>query len=203
MTDTTSTGGAVSWKEKLRGSFDLIFMFGRGIAPFEKDNSKAAALQSLWIPALFFPLSFYFAYTWPPEGLEHQPMRTVMIINGASYIIGFVAGLGLLWVAAMAFNRRDRFWLTFQAGNWIGIPLSLVSLPFFILAVAGWYPRAQMDHVFTVITYYGVFVNACVFFRGLKIDWAFGGFLACLGVFIGQQVWNLLFWLNDVPIKWY
>ncbi len=193
----------VTWKEKLRGAFDLVFLFGRGIVPFERDPSKKAGLQSLWIPILFFPLSFIFAYYWPPEGLETQPMRTVMIINGFSYIFGFAGEIALLYIAVLAFNRRDRFWIAFQAGNWIGLPMTLLSMPFFLLALGHWYPRAQMDHLFTVITYYGVIVSACINYRGLKISWEFAGFLACLGVFLGQQLWNLLFWMNGVPIKWW
>jgi len=188
--------------DKLKGAFDLTFLFGRGIVPFENDPSRAAGLKSLWICVALLPLDFICPYYFPPEGLDKQPMRVVMTISLASQILGMVLGTLLLWVAAIAFNRRDRFWLTFQALNWSSVPMTIISLPIFLLAVNHWYPRSNMEHVFTIITYYGVIVNGCVLYRGLKIDWMFAGFLACMGIFIGQQIWNLLFWLNGVPINW-
>ncbi len=193
----------VRWQDKLKGAFDLTFLFGRGILPFEKDPSKKAGLQSLWIPILLLPLSFIAEYFWPGEGLEKQTLQTRYLIIAEGAVLNFAGGLALLWVATRAFDRRDRFWITFQAGNWTSIPLTILSLPLLLLAVEQWYPRAQMDHVFNIVTYYGFVVGACVYFRGLKIWWGFGGFLASVAIFIGQNIQNLLFWVNGVPIKWW
>ena len=193
---------AVKWTDKLKGAFELIFLFGRGIKPFEADPSKAAGLRSLWIPVLLLPLSLYCAYVWPPKDLTEQPMEKVQAIIGLSTVLDFFAGLGILWLSVIAFKKRDRFWITLQAANWTGLALSIISTPLLIAAIFHWYPRPQMDNVFIMITYYGVAVNACVNFRGLKISFEFAGFLACMGVFVGQQIWNGLFWLFDVPINW-
>jgi len=193
---------AIKWTDKLKGAFELVFLFGRGIVPFEKDPGKAAGLRSILIPLALLPLSLYCAYVWPPKDLNEQSMQTVQSIVALSTVLGFFSGLGILWLATIVFDKRDRFWITLQASNWTGIPLSLISSPFLIAALMHWYPRAQMDNVFMLITYYGVLVNACVTFRGLKIDWMMGGFLACMGIFVGQQIWNGLFWLFDVPINW-
>ena len=197
MTDT------VKWTDKLKGAFELIFLFGRGMVPFEKDPSRAAGLRSLWIPIALFPVSLYCAYLWPPKDLVEQKMETILSITALSTVLGFFAGLGILWLSTVVFDRRDRFWITFQATNWTGLALSLVGAPLYIAALSGWYPRVQMDNVFIMLGYYGmIFVSGCVAFRGLKIDWMMGGFLACLGIFVGQQIWNLLFWLHGVPISW-
>jgi hypothetical protein len=190
-----------SWKEKLKGGFDLVFLFGRGIKPFEIGGKKEA-LRSLWIPVFFFPLSLLSAWLYPPQGLEDQPASTVLAIIAESSVVMFFAGWALLWLFAVVMERRDRFWVTFHAGNWIGIPMSIISLPFLMLAIMEVYPRAQMDRVLTIITYYGVVVGACIAFRGLKIGWEWAGFFSCMGVFISQQIWNLAFWANGVPIKW-
>jgi hypothetical protein len=197
MTDT------IKWTDKLKGAFELVFMFGRGIAPFEKDPSKAAGLRSIWIPIVLMPLGQYCAYLWPSKDLAEQPMQTVQSIVALCTVVGFFAGLGILWLATVVFDRRDRFWVTFQATNWTGLAMSLVSLPFYLVALSGWYPHAQMDNVFLLLTYYGaLLVSGCVAFRGLKIDWMMGGFLATLGIIIGQQIQNAMFWLFDVPINW-
>ena len=190
-----------SWKEKLGGSFELMLLFGRGIAPFEKGGKKAA-LQSMWIPVIMFPLGMISAYLYPPEGLEKQPVQTVMAITALSGVLMFAAGVALLWLFADVMKRRDRFWIPFQAGNWVGIPLSIIGLPVLFAAYGHFWPREQMDHVLMAITYYGVLINACLMFRGLKIDWEWAGFFACMSVFVSQQIWNGLFWLYDVPIKW-
>lgn len=196
MTDT------IKWTDKLKGAFELIFLFGRGIQPFEKDPGKAAGLRSLWIWGAMVPVSQYCAYLWPPKDLYEQPIQTVQAITALSTVLGLFSGLGILWLATVVFDRRDRFWITFQATVWTGVAISLVSLPIYIAALCGWYPRAQMDNVFIMIGFYGVLVNGCVAFRGLKIDWMMGGFLAGLGIFVGQQIWNGLFLLFDVPINW-
>jgi hypothetical protein len=192
---------AVTWKDKLKGSFDLLFLFGRGIEPFEKDNNRRAGLQSLWIVAVMFPLGLLVSYLWPQAGMEKEPMSHVLLANIGEGLIGLVTGIGLSWVSAKAFNRMDRFWVIFQAFNWVGIPLSLVSLPFLILALMHWYPREVMDNIFMFILYYGFIVSGCIFYRGLKISWEFAGFLACMAIAIGQLTQNLVFWLAGVPIR--
>jgi hypothetical protein len=193
---------AVKWTDKLKGAFVLTFLFGHGIKPFEADPSKGAALRSLWIQALLLPASIASAYVWPPKDLVEQPMQTVQSIVVLSYVVGFFAGLALFYLAAVVFDRKERFWLTFSASNWTALTQSLVSLPFLFAAIYGWYPRPDMDNVFMMLTYYGVLVSGCVAYRGLKIDWEWAGFLVCMGIFVSQQIWNLLFWLHGVPINW-
>jgi hypothetical protein len=200
MTDSDQTQDS-TWKQKIAGGFDLILLFGRGIDPFEK-GGRRAALRSLWIPAAMFPLGMISAYLYPPEGLEKQPMSKVMIITASSGVLMFLAGVALLWLFASVMKRQDRFWVVLQAGNWVGIPMSIIGLPFLIAAIMNLWPREQMDHVLMAFTYYGVLVSACITFRGLKIGWEWAGFFACMSIFVSQQIWNLLFWLNDVPIKW-
>ncbi|TAL38474.1 MAG: hypothetical protein EPN97_04045 [Alphaproteobacteria bacterium] len=190
----------VTWKQKLRASFDLMLLFGRGIEPFEKDNTKKAALQSLWIPAVMFPLGLVSAWLWPPEHLKTVPIANVLLTEAVGTIVSIPATIGVLWLAAVALNRKDRFWIAFQAGLWIGIPISIVSAPFLVLALMGWYPREKMDAIFTMLLYYNFIVGACVLYRGLKIQWEFAIFFACVGIFVGQMIQNVECWVNGVPI---
>ena len=191
---------STTWKTKLKGSFDLLFLFGNGIKPFEADNNKKAGLQSLWIPVIFFPLGLASAWLWPPADLVNVPKLNILLTQTAETIVDTGLGILIMWLASIALDRRDRFWIVFQASNWVGIPLSLLSAPFLFLALMDWYPREVMDRIFTVILYYGFIVNACIFFRGLKINWELAGFLACLGIVVGQLVQNCADWINGVPI---
>ena len=103
----------------------------------------------------------------------------------------------------LTFSTRERFWVTFQASNWTGIPMLLLTLPFIYLGVANVYPREQMMKVLSIVGAYGyLFVEACVLFRGLKISWEFAGMLVCLEYVVGTQIWHLMFFLNGVPIVW-
>lgn len=189
--------------EKLKGTFDLLLLFGRGIKPFEKEGTFRDAMMSLWIPVLMTPLNFLAAYIHRPEGLEEVSYGTVAIITGGMGVLGFIAGTLLSYLFAVAMDRKDRFWLWFQAGNWMILPFNIIVTPVLAIAAADIFEKAEMDRVLTAITYYGVIVSGCVAFRALKIGWEMAGFFACMMVFSMQQIWNLMFWLNGVPIKWY
>lgn len=191
----------VTWKQKFRGAFDLVFLFGHGIKPFEKDGGKRAALQALWIPAVMYPLGLISAWLWPPAELVTLPKTTVLLTSALESLVGFPAGIGVLWLAALALNKKDRFLITFQAGLWVGIPLSIISTPFLFLALMEWYPREVMDRIFTVLLYYNFIVGACVLYRGLKIPFEFAVFFSCVGIFVGQMIQNVGCWVNEVPIR--
>jgi hypothetical protein len=189
----------VTFKQKLKGSFDLVFLFGRGIEPFERDNTRSAGLKSLWVPAVLFPFGLLSAWLSPPEDLRAVPKLQMLLTLTGETIVGTIVGIVVLWLAAVALDRRDRFWIAFQAGNWIGLPLSILSVPFPLLAAAGWYPAEKMDSIFTIITCYGFLVGACVVYRGLKIGWELAGFLACFGYVLGKAIQDLADTLNGVP----
>jgi hypothetical protein len=192
-----------SWKEKLRGAVDLLFLFGlKGIAPFEK-STPAQSLRSVMIPIALFPVGLLCAWLYPPDGLDKAPTSTILAIEGCSDVLVFLATTALVWVFAKAFSTRERFWVAFQASNWTGIPMLLLTLPFLYLGIANIYPREQMMKVLSIVGAYGyLFVEACVLFRGLKISWEFAGLLVCLEYVIGTQIWHLMFFLNGVPIVW-
>jgi hypothetical protein len=190
---------AVTVREKLKGAFDLVFLFGRGIEPFEKDNTREAGLKSLWICVFLFPFGLLSAWFSPPEDLATVPKPQILITLTGETIVGTIVGILVLWLAAIALDRRDRFWIAFQAGNWIGLPLSILSSPFAVLAAAGWYPHEKMDSIFTIITCYGFLVGACAVYRGLKIGWELAGFLACFGYIIGKAIQDIADTINGVP----
>jgi hypothetical protein len=174
-------------------------MFGRGIEPFERDNSKSAGLKSLWICAIIFPFSAVANWFYPPEDLAKVPKLQVLLTMTCETIVGMIVGAIILWLAAIALDRRDRFWITFQAGIWVGIPLSLIGAPFAVLAAMGWYPREKMDSIFTILLCYSFLVSACVYYRGLKTNWELAGFLACFGYVIGKAIQDIADTLNGVP----
>lgn len=186
-------------KSKLKGSFDLVFLFGRGIEPFEQDNTKRAGLYSLWICAFSFLISLAAAWLWPPQDLATVAKPQVVLTMIGETIVGTIISVLVLWLAAIALDRKDRFWIAFQAGNWVAIPLNLIGAPFVLLAVAEWYPREKMDSIFTILQCYTFIVSACIYYRGLKINWELAGFLACFGYVIGKAIQDFADTLNGVP----
>lgn len=184
---------AATFTEKLKGSFDLMLLFGRGIKPFEKEGTFRDAMVSLWIPVLMTPIGFVAAYFHHPQGLEEQPYATVAVIVGAMSVLGFLMITALGWLFAYAMGRLERFWLWFQVGNWVSIPLNIIAVPFVAIACMDWFAKAEMDRVLTAITYYGVIVAGCVAFRAFKVGWEMAGFFAGMSVFALQQIWNALY----------
>jgi hypothetical protein len=191
----------VSLKEKLKASFDLVFLFGQGIKPFEKDPSREAGLKSLWVLVVLFPFNLASAWLWPPADLNTLPKGQVILTELGETVVQLPLSILLMWLAAIALDRRDRFWIVFQAGNWINIPLSVISAPFIALGLMEWHSHEVMDRVFTVFTYYSFIVSACVYYRGYKTNWELAAFIACFGIAIGQLVQNCADWLNGVPIR--
>lgn len=182
-----------TFMEKFRGSFDLLLLFGRGIKPFEKEGTFRDAMRSLWIPVLMTPLNFVAPYFHHPQGLEDQPYSTVAVIVGAMGVLGFAAGVALGWLFAKAMGKMDRFWLWFQAGNWVTLPFNIIGLPFLVIACTDWFAKGEMDRVLTAITYYGVLVSGCIAFRAFKVSWEMAGFFALMSVMPLQLIYNALF----------
>ncbi|HYD19389.1 MAG TPA: hypothetical protein VEF76_13010, partial [Patescibacteria group bacterium] len=149
------------------------------------------------------PLNFYAAYVHPAPGLEDKPYRIVANIVGGHILLSFLLGTALGYLFCWAFDRRERFWLWFNTGNWMTVPVTAVSIPILLLAVFGHHDKGDIERALTIVLYYGVLVNACVAWKAFKVDWTLAGFFACMSIFVAQQVWNFMFWVNDVPIKWY
>jgi hypothetical protein len=141
------------------------------------------------------------AWLWPPADLNTLPKSQVILTELGETLVQFPLGMLILWLAAIALDRRDRFWIAFQAGNWVNIPLNIIAAPFIFLALASWYPHEVMDRIFTVFTYYTYIVGACINYRGLKTNWELAVFISCFGIAIGQLVQNCADWLNGVPIR--
>jgi len=192
----SSSSKGATFGEKVRGTFDLFLLFGRGIKPFEKEGTFRHAMLSLWFIVLSTPLNYVATWIHHPQGLEEAPYSTVAIIVTGFGFLSFFIGLGVSYLFAVVMDRKDRFWLWFQTSNWMTIPGLATGIPVIAVSALDHYTRAEIDGVLTLLTYYGVIVGGCVCFRALKIGWEMAGFFACMSVFIAQQIWNLMFWLN-------
>lgn len=189
-----STGA--TFGEKVKGTFDLFLLFGRGIKPFEKEGTFRHAMQSLWFIVLSLPFNFWGAWVHHPQGLEEASYSTVLLITTGFGLASFIVGLGVSYLFAVVMDRKDRFWLWFQVGNWMAIPGLATGVPVIAVAATNHFARPEIDGVLTLLTYYGVIVSACVCFRALKIGWEMAGFYACMWVFIAQQIYNVMFWMH-------
>lgn len=191
-------------KEKIKGGFDLIFLFGRGIKPFEAEGTKQHAIKSLLIPLFMYPLAPLMAYFYPPQGMHDGTYAygQIFMTVTAAYVLGFLVSVGLLWLFAFWLKQMDRFWLFIQASNWVSIPMLILTLPIAFMMVFDVMPREEMDRIAVIVTCYSFIVSACIAFRSFKIPWELAGFLACMTLFANQQVWNALFQFQDIPLVW-
>lgn len=194
----------VTVKEKIIGGFDLIFLFGRGIKPFEENPTKAAALKSMWIPLVLYPIAPIVAWFYPPLGMHEGtfPYSQIFLNVTAFYILSFGVTAGIVWLFGYWLKQEDRFWLWLQAHNWVSIPMLLLSLPIAGAMIFDWMPRAELDRVSVIVTMYSFLVGACIMFRSYKINWELAGSLACMSLFANQQVWNMLYKLQDISLVW-
>lgn len=195
MTDKhNSDKQGATFGEKVRGSFDLFLMFGRGIRPFEKEGTFRHAMLSLWFVALNLPFGYLSGYLYHPQGMEDAPYSAVAIFLTGFTVLSFIFTWSFSWLFAVLMERKDRFWLWFQVSNWMTIPNFIIGVVALLIAVFSNHTRAEMDHVFTLLTYYEMLVSGCVVFRALKIDWLMAGFFVGMSVEIGQLLYNFMFW---------
>jgi len=188
-------------KIKLRGAFDLLFLFGRGIHAFA--GTKRGALRSLVIPAALFFLALPFSYFYPPKGMETgYPYSQVLMTVVLQFVLSFASSLVLVAALAKGFNRLGRFWLFLEAGNWTGIASFAVTAPLLLAAVCGWLPRAEMDRIFVIVQCYLYVVTGGIVFRSFRINWQLAGAVAVIILFADQTAWNILFKLQGIPQPW-
>lgn len=190
--------------QKLRGGFDFVLLFGKGIAPFETEGTKAHAIRSFWIPALLYPLVPFMAWFYPPLGMHgaSYPYGQIFLTVTAAYVLCFVATLGFGYLFGYALKQRDRFWLFVQANNWASLSFTIVTLPVMLMMIFNLMPREEMDRISVIVTCYSFLVSGCIAYRAFRVPWELAGALACMTLFINQQVWNLLFYVQDIDLVW-
>lgn len=189
---------------KIAGSFDLALLFGRGIRAFEDEGTRRDALRSLWIPAALYPFVVLIAWFYPPYGMHETayPFGQIFLTVTGAYVLGIAATMGFGWAFAHVLGQRERFWLYFQASNWVAIPLSLLAVPVVLLMMFDALPREEMDRIVVIITCYSVLVTGCVAYRSFRVPWELAGALACLSLFVNQQAWNVMFYMQDIALVW-
>lgn len=190
-----------TFKDKIRGAFDLVFLFGNGVDKFS--GEKKAALQSLLIPLAFLPVALWFASVYPPismkEGFSQSQILTTVL---AQAVLSFL--FTTLVVAAVAgyLKKTDKFWLFLETSNWVSLIFSLITLPFVIMAVTMPDMRDQMDRLFVIVGCYGYFITACIAYRAFNLNWQLAGALAILTLAVNQELWNLLYWMQGIESAW-
>lgn len=190
--------------EKIKGSFDLVFLYGRGIKPFEAEGTRQAALRSLWIPVLMYPFIPFVTWFYPPHGMHEggytygQMVYTSTIV----YLIGFALTTGLAWSFSYVLGRRDKFWLYFQASNWASIGYTVVTLPVMALMVFDVMPREELHRISVIATCYGFIVTGCIAYRAFRVPWELAGSLACLTLALSHEAWKIVYHFQNIEAVW-
>jgi hypothetical protein len=188
-------------KNKLIGGFDLTFLFGRGIEKFS--GTKREALLSLIPTLVTLPPTIVFAYLYPPKGMETgYGHAQILLMVMTHFILAFIISNLVIAGLCFAFERRDKFWLFFSAGNWTGLAFSIVTSPLVIIACTGLVARDEMDRALALVTIYSYVITACILWRALKINWQLAGAAAIAVLFVDQELSHALFILQGIPIPW-
>lgn len=186
---------------KLKGAFDLLFLFGRGIGAFS--GTRRAALRSLLIPAALFLLALPFPCFYPPKGMESGlGCGQILAVVTAQTLLSLTFSLALVALLARAFGVLGKFWLFLEASNWTGLAAFSITLPLLLAAATGWLPREEMDRIFVIVQCYFYVVTGCIVFRAFRLNWQLSAFMAIVVLFADQTAWDLLFRLQGIPQPW-
>ena len=188
-------------RRKLSGAFDLFFLFGRGVERF--DGNRHSAFRSLLPLGIVFTGAIFFAAFYPPKGMEEgynatQIVSTVAIHFTLSF---FLSALAVAYISRLL-KVHSRFWLFFEASNWTTLIASLLMLPFCLMAITGIIERLQADRLFAIFSIYGYIVTGCILFRALRVNWQLAGAITIVTLFISEELWHLLFFIQDIPDPW-
>lgn len=189
-----------SIKKKIKGGLDLFFLFGDGIKAFE--GTRTAAVKSLWVVLLLYPVSPLFLYFYPPKGMEQHAYSAIFLTATAQYIASIIVGAMIAYVFASLLKQSEKFWLYFQAANWTGLAGMVVAVPFMLLALSGFVTRLEMDRIFVVVAVYGYVVAGCIAYKAFKTNWQLAGAFACFNLVTAQAVWDMLYNLQGIPDPW-
>lgn len=189
-------------KARLRGSFDLLLLFGRGISAFS--GTRQDALRSFLIPVFLLPISMACSVLYPPRGMDATDYTTmdVIVFVLVQNILSYTGAILVMWMIGYIFDRRSTLWLFWEALNWTSLLQMAAVLPFYALAVTGWLPRDQTDKIFIAIGIYFYVVVACIANRALKLNWQLAGAVACFFGVVDQEVLSLLYKLWHIPYPW-
>ena len=185
-------------KTKLKGAFDLFFLFGRGIHAFS--GSKRDAIFSLVIPCVVFSITLLFSAFHLPkvmeEGYSNSQILTTIFLH---FIISFVFSLVIIFLLASVFKKSDKFWLFLEAYNWTGLVIFLATIPLAQVAFFNWLPREEMDGIFVIAQFFFYLVTASIIFHSFQLNWQLSGFMAIAILFVYQTMWDILFMLQGIP----
>jgi hypothetical protein len=188
-------------KKKIIGSFDLLFLFGRGIEVFS--GTTKDAWRSLLLAFSFFPLSLAMACLYPPKGMEegytHLRIATTFTLQ---FLLSFIFTTALVFLIAKALNKTKKFWLFFEAVNWTGAVFNVVTIPFAVMAITGIVPREEMDRILAILSCYSYVVIACIAYRALHVNWQIAATIAIITLFVGNELWHALYAAQGIPLPW-
>ncbi len=188
-------------KKKLTGAFELVLLASRGVEKFT--GTKEEALKSFIIPILLVPFSLWFAFIYPPKGMEEgYPAEAIFAYVVARYFITLIFTLAAVSFVAKLLKRQDRFWLFVEATNWASVAMSFIMIPFMMAAIFGVFPREEMDRIIAILEIYGYIITACIAWRAFQTFWQIAGAITILTLFITQETGHLLYFMLGVPIPW-
>lgn len=188
-------------KTKLKGAFDLLFLFGGGIHAFS--GSKRDVIYSLVIPILLFPVTLFFSIFYPPKGMEvNYPDSQILVTVFLYTIFSFMFSIAAVFLLARAFNKSGKILLFLETVNWVGAAFFLVTLPLTLAAVFNWILREEMDRIFVITQCFFYVIIAHVVFRVFQLNWQLSGFIAISVLFVDQTTWDVLFAVQGIPKPW-
>ena len=188
------------FKRKLQGAIDLLFLFPRGVEPFKGErNTAIKTFLIVWL--IQQPLGLISAAMGPPVGFESLSYAGQLKNIYAHDIIALILTSLLAWQIAGVYEKRDRFWLNFEAGAWASIVLTFtVVIPLLLLDTYANVPRDTMMRVYTAVACYsfvfgGVLLSACY-----RVSWYIAAGWTIANFCVNRETWNLLLMIQGMPL---
>lgn len=176
-------------KQNLIGCAEIMLFMQSGIERFEQ-ISKKDAVKSFVIPVLLLPLVLTILVLTSKEG--YTTLYLIMV-HSTRIIAGIIAYLLVVFYFSRLLKRREHFAKYVVVVNWSGLINVLLLPPILIYALSG--AELQGIEAYAVfVALLGYVYLGFILTFALRIPWEMGGFMAVIGIFVDETMWDILFY---------
>ena len=177
-------------KQNMIGCFEILLFMTKGFDRFTRVTARDA-IKSFIFPIALMPVALSVHVITAEEGYDTSYivsahlMRT--LLSAGTY-------LGIVYYFSKLMNRQEHFAKYLVIANWGSIIGIILVSPILLYVYTG-ADVSAVENYPIFITVIGIFYRAFIMTNVFKIPWEMGGFMAIIGLGIGETMWDLMLYL--------
>lgn len=176
-------------KDALMGCLEIpLFM---KVARDRFVNSPEAMKASFLVPLLLLPLGIVIAPINPD--LTAMPIGKLALRFCLDFALAFIVYFLIMKAVCKALDRSQYFNQLVNAYNWLNLSSLVISMPFFLLILKGYYQWEELENILLCLILYSYAYLAFAISLILRINWMLAASLSILALALGQVSGSLIY----------